>query len=99
MSCVSTDIVRPTYRITRDISILRIAVGMTIRIWAPPEESDPCGLLNSQLFHHGADSGAIKQRMLAPVLLQDLPCYRQRLAAISVGSIPSLTRCAHVRRR
>jgi hypothetical protein len=35
--------------------------------------SRQCGLPNGQLFHHGAFSGGIKQRMSAPVLLQDLP--------------------------
>jgi hypothetical protein len=66
--------VRPTlYRVTREIAILCIAVRMTIRIWAPPENPDPCGLPNSLRLHHGAYSGAITLRMFASVLLQGLP--------------------------
>lgn len=70
----ASDIARLTlYRVTCDIAILRIAVRMTIGSWARPGKPDSCGLPNSQLFHHGAYSDAIKQRLFALVLLQDLP--------------------------
>ena len=35
--------------------------------------SRQCGLPNSRLHHHGAYSGATKQRMFALMLLPDLP--------------------------
>jgi hypothetical protein len=57
---------------------------MTFGSWALPEKPDPGGLPNSRRFHQGAYSGAIKQRMSAPVLLQDLPSKTSRRLLKSV---------------